>query len=390
MVSPPTEGKTTVRSLTGLICPRCRYHRPTPAERAAEVSFCPHDGLGLVAPGVLANADGDPFLGTMIAGRYVILGRIGAGSMGAVYRGRDVGRGKDAAVKVFRGDRGLFAQAAARLEREARVLSMLRSPHTVHVLEVGEIVHGGEDALVWPTVSRYLVMEMLEGEPLSSRLGRAGRLSMQEATRLATHALTSLAEAHALGIVHRDLKPDNLFITRAEGGAEVGKLLDFGLADFERAPREGELAERGLVGWPIGTPRYMSPEQALGEPLDARSDLYAVGALLYHMLVGRPPFADREATRVMARHVHAAPVPPCEAAPDAGIPRAFSDLVTRALAKRPEDRPASAMGFIAAIEEASSPGSGGGAPEQAAGGREASVRRGKSRVPSPTDNDGSS
>ncbi|MDC3959127.1 serine/threonine-protein kinase [Polyangium jinanense] len=337
--------------------------------------FCPRDGFALVAASVLADADGDPFLGMTIAGRYVVLGRIGAGSMGAVYRARDVTRGQDVAVKVFRGDRGLGTRALSRLDREARVLSMLRSPHTVQVLDVGEIVHGGEDALVSPTVSRFLVMEMLEGEPLGVRLRREGRLSIAEATRLATHALTSLAEAHEKGIVHRDLKPDNVFIARLEGGAEAGKLLDFGLADLGLPPRDPKEAALGWGSGPVGTPRYMSPEQARGEPVDARSDLYAVGALLYQMLVGRPPFVERDAARVMAKHVHEPPIAPCDAAPEAGIPRALVELVVRALCKRPEDRPSSARVFIAAIEEALAGGPGGGAARHAAGGREATIRR---------------
>lgn len=382
-------GRPSLRSLRGLVCPRCRESRPEAAEGTTSLVVCPRDGFALVTASVLADADGDPFLGTTIAGRYVVLGRIGAGSMGAVYRARDVTRGQDVAVKVFRGDRGLGARALSRLDREARVLSMLRSPHTVQVLDVGEIVHGGEDALVSPTVSRFLVMEMLEGEPLGVRLRREGRLSIEEATRIATHALLSLAEAHDKGIVHRDLKPDNVFIARLEGGAEAGKLLDFGLADLGLAPRDPKDA-LGWGGGPVGTPRYMSPEQALGGPVDARSDLYAVGALLYQMLVGRPPFVERDAARVMAKHVHEPPIAPCEAAPEAGIPRALSDLVVRALCKRPEDRPESARAFIAAIEAAFAGGPGRGATRHAAGGREATIRRPESRVPSRTDNDGSS
>ena len=383
-------GRAALRSMTGLICPRCRGHHEAPAVGATAPVFCPADGFALVAPAVLADADGDPFLGSTIAGRYVIVGRIGAGSMGAVYRARDTLRGQDVAVKVFRGDGGRGARALSRLEREARVLSMLRSPHTVQVLDVGEVVQGSDDVMLAPTVSRFLVMEMLVGEPLGARLRREGRLSIAEATRLAMETLTSLAEAHEKGIVHRDLKPDNVFIARLEGGAEAGKLLDFGLADL--GPALTDRADAALVTRrdPVGTPRYMSPEQALGEPVSARSDLYAVGALLYQMLVGRPPFVERDAAQVMAKHVHEAPVPPCEAAPEAGIPRVLSDLVVRALCKRPEDRPASARAFLLAIEEAFAGGAGGGATRHAAGGREASVRREESRVPSRTDNDGSS
>jgi len=336
--------KVLVRALSGLVCPGCRYHEGAIRLYAEGITRCPHDGLALVEPNVLADADGDPFLGTNVAGRCVILGKIGVGAMGTVYRARDELGDRDVAVKIFRGDRGLGARA--RLEREAKALSMLRSPHTVAVFGAGEIVPRVGDDLVEPSPCLYLVMEMLEGESLASRLRRVGRLQAKEAARIATHALASLSEAHDKGIVHRDVKPANVFLTRAQGGGEIGKLLDFGLARLDH--EQG----RDALGEVLGTPRYMSPEQARGEPIDARSDLYSLGVLLHHTLVGRPPFTDRDAMRVMARHVHEAPIPPCEAAADADIPRALSDLVVKALRKRPEERPKDARSFIAALAEA--------------------------------------
>jgi serine/threonine-protein kinase len=154
--------------------------------------------------------------------------------------------------------------------------------------------------------------------------------------------------------VHRDLKPDNLFLCRAAGaGGEICKLLDFGIAEVmsERPGGDGRETPGGAV---FGTPRYMSPEQAQGLPLDGRSDLYSLGVLLYQMLVGRPPFEDADAVVVMSRHIDALPEPPCEAAPEAEIPRALSDLVMRALAKSPSDRPETARAFIAELDAPSS------------------------------------
>lgn len=312
---------------------------------------CPRDGLALVSPAVLADADGDPFLGRTIGDRYVILGKIGVGSRATVYRARDVDAGRDAAVKVFRADRAPEGRARvrARVEREARVLGMLRSPHTVALLGIGECSWMGDDGLVAPKTASFLAMEMLEGEPLGSRLRRLGRLDVARSMRFAAHALASLAEAHEHGIVHRDVKPDNIFLARTNDAAgaqdgETGKLLDFGLATILGEAFE---EEAGIVG----TPRYMSPEQVRGEPLDDRSDLYSVGVVLHQMLVGKPPFTDADARRVMARHVNETPVPPHEALPEARIPRDLGHLVARALSKRAADRPESARAFLEGLEQ---------------------------------------
>jgi serine/threonine-protein kinase len=196
-------------------------------------------------------------------------------------------------------------------------------------------------------------MELLEGESLGGRLKRVRRLPVADAVRVARHALASLGEAHAKGVIHRDLKPDNLFLCRPAGGeaTEICKLLDFGIAKLV-SEASGVDALETQAGTVFGTPRYMSPEQAQGKPLDVRSDLYSLGVLLYQMLVGRAPFVDDDAVVVMARHIKSTAVPPAEAAPEAGIPRALSDLVVRALAKDPAERPESARAFVAELDAA--------------------------------------
>ncbi|HEY4117507.1 MAG TPA: serine/threonine-protein kinase, partial [Byssovorax sp.] len=170
----------------------------------------------------------------------------------------------------------------------------------------------------------------------------------------ARHALLSLAEAHEKGIIHRDLKPDNLFLTPASAAhdVEICKVLDFGIAKVVTDAPAAVDALETQAGTVFGTPRYMSPEQAQGKALDARSDLYALGVLLYQMLVGRAPFVDDDAVVVMARHIKTLPVAPSAAAPEAAIPRALSDVVMRALMKDPGDRPATARAFVAELDDA--------------------------------------
>ena len=335
---------------------------PPPSRRVPlrDLPRCPTDGLALVSAEVLADADGDPFLGATIADRYVILGKLGAGSMGTVYRARQELMGRDVALKILRSDRAFDAQAKARFTREARAMSLLSSPHTVTVFDFGEIADDSPDADLGLGTggSLYLAMELLEGESLGHRLKRARRLPVADAVRFARHALMSLAEAHDKGIIHRDLKPDNLYLAEPPSGEhdEICKVLDFGIAKVMSDGGKSVDALETQAGTVFGTPRYMSPEQAQGRPLDARSDLYSLGVLLYQMLVGRPPFVDDDAVVVMARHIKSTPLPAIEAAPDAGIPRALSELLQRVLAKSPDDRPSSATAFIEEIERATAAG----------------------------------
>jgi serine/threonine-protein kinase len=307
---------------------------------------------------VIADGAGDPFLGATVADRYVVLGRLGSGSMGNVYRARQEAMGRDVALKILRADRAFDSQAKARFQREARAMSLLASPHTVTVFDFGEISDSRASAAAGAVAepppgagSLYLAMEKLEGESLGQRLKVRRRLRLEDAARVTRHALHSLAEAHDKGIIHRDLKPDNLFLCRTSEG-EICKVLDFGIAKVLSDTHQAVDALETQAGTVFGTPRYMSPEQAQARPLDARSDLYALGVLLYQMLVGRAPFVDDDAVVVMAHHIKSLPTPPVDAAPDARIPQPLSDLVMRALSKDPNDRPPSARVFLAELETA--------------------------------------
>jgi len=338
----PPSSRSTERA-----CPRCRKPQsafPGLVVAGGELPRCPEHAL----PFVDLRDGSDPLLGTTIAGRFTVLGRLGRGSMGAVYRARQEAMGRDVALKLVRQDRAHDPETKGRFEREARAISALVSPHTVTAFDFGEAEDG----------SWFLAMEMLEGETVGDRLRRVGRLDWFDALRFTRDALHSLAEAHEKGIIHRDLKPDNLFLSRvptSSGGVtqEACKVLDFGIAKWSRDQDASKIDQlETQAGTVFGTPRYMSPEQAQGTPLDARSDLYSLGVLLYQMLSGRAPFVDDDAVVVMARHIKDAPPRFETMKPEVKVPESIEALLWRVLSKSPAERPATAEQMIAELDAA--------------------------------------
>jgi tRNA A-37 threonylcarbamoyl transferase component Bud32 len=300
-------------------CPTCG-EIPRPSD--GPVRFCPRCGARLREG--RARVEG-PLAREIVADRYRLLELLGEGGMGTVYKAEHVRMGKVLALKVLRRDQATGEGAAERFLAEARVVSRLSHPHTIAVFDFGELPRGGF----------YLAMEYVEGRDLAALLRDEGPVGEGRAAGIGRQVLGALAEAHAAGIVHRDLKPAN--VVRLETGSDEDfvKVLDFGVAALggERLP--GERA--GLV---VGTPSYVAPEQARGEAVDARADLYGVGCVLFELVAGRPPFVAAEPAELLRAHV-SEPPPDLGALAPGTSPR-FAAVVARALAKRPADRFASA------------------------------------------------
>ncbi|WP_169791391.1 serine/threonine-protein kinase [Sandaracinus amylolyticus] len=279
--------------------------------------------------------------GIVVAGRYRIERLIGVGGMGAVYEATQVAIQRRVALKVVRADFAGDAAMAARFQREARAASAVHHPNVVMVHDFGQ----DEDATL------FMVMELLSGESLLQRMRRDGSLPPREAVRIAIEVLGALEAAHEAGVVHRDLKPDNVLLTEAFfPGAGKLKVLDFGIARIvDRSGQTGGAQQRqsdaGLteVGQMLGTPRYMSPEAVARLPVGPAADLYALGAILFEMIAGRPVFAEREPVILMGHHLRT-PAPRLRDSAPSGlyVPRALDDLVDALLAKLPTERPNSA------------------------------------------------
>lgn len=307
-------------------CPRCG-DVADPADGV--LNFCPACGfdLNLDAP-TAEDSRSHPWLHTVIADRYRLLALLGEGGMGAVYKAEHIRMGKALALKILRGDFAREPGAVARFRAEAQIVSRLSHPNTIAVFDFGEI--GDAQAF-------YLAMEYVPGEDLADLLAREGRIPEARAAALGAQVLGSLAEAHDAGIVHRDVKPANVMVTPTRHGEDFVKVLDFGIAKWRE--ERGGVSDTN-VGAIVGTPSYLAPEQARSEPIDGRADLYAVGALLYELVAGRPPFVAPNPLAVVAAHLNDPPPPLAGVAP--GVSRGFAEVVHRALKKRAAERFASA------------------------------------------------
>jgi serine/threonine protein kinase len=317
-------------------CPSCRHALHDDAR------FCSNCGLSTASQHTSTTDTSqqetlrysirpDPLIGRILDSKYELLERLGEGGMGAVYRARRVHIGDEVAVKVLHADLLVKPQAIERFRREARSAAMISHPNVVSI-------HDFNDAQVSGTPA-YIVMEFVRGVSLHNLLRREGLLSAERTVALMRDICAGVGVAHRQGVVHRDLKPDNVIVVPAghEGDRETAKVVDFGIAKLRDLSTEAGLTQTGAV---LGTIYYMSPEQCRGEELDARADVYSLGAMLYEMLTGEPPFRANNLVGFISKHLtEAPPAFPTEL----GVPPALGAACHRALAKDRNERPADAL-----------------------------------------------
>ncbi len=308
-----------------MTCSACATSVPTGAR------FCPACGSAIRAESGTADALRQR-LQTAVDGTFHIERLLGRGGMGTVYLAREPALDRLVAIKVLPPDRAQSSDLRERFRREARTAAQLSHPNIVPLLTFGE-----DDGLI------YFVMGYVEGETLSARVQREGRLDVGEAVRVLSELAQALSYAHSRGVVHRDVKPDNVLLEQPKG---VVRLTDFGIAKQKAAA--SSLTAEGAV---IGTPLYMSPEQASGRTdVDARTDIYSLGALAFTLFTGRPPFEGRSASDIMSQHLTRDVPRLRDRAP--GIPAAIDEAVRRCLAKEPSARWRDPVDFSSALSAA--------------------------------------
>ncbi len=262
-----------------------------------------------------------------VVGEYVIERKLGEGGFGAVYRAVHPVIGKTAAVKVLHPQYSSNPDVVSRFVSEARAVNQIRHRHIIDIFSFGALEDG----------RHYYVMELLEGVTLDAYLERAGKLEPMQAIPILQGVARALEAAHEAGIAHRDLKPENVFLAVYDDGTVFPKILDFGVAKLLTGSGPGPI-HRTHTGTPIGTPRYMSPEQCQGRKVDHRTDIYSFGVITHHMLAGKLPFEASAALELMLMHVGAPPPRLSEVVP--GLDPAWDEPVLRMLEKDPERRPA--------------------------------------------------
>jgi serine/threonine-protein kinase len=279
----------------------------------------------------------DPLIGKSVDnGEYRIIERIGSGGMGAVYKAEQPSMNRFVAIKVLHTRFLTRGDVVSRFRREARAMSQLSHPNTARVYKYGQLDDG----------SMYFVMEYLEGRNAVQQVKAVGPIDPETSINVMIQVCGALDEAHQAGIIHRDLKPENVFLTNQAGREFFPKVLDFGLAKVTEK-QMGSMSMLNLTqsGAVFGTPEFMSPEQAMGNELDRRSDIYSLGMILYEMLTGMLPFEAKSKREMMHAQVKSPPMPLAKRAPSINFPRGLEEVIQKALAKNPDDRYQTAVHF---------------------------------------------
>ncbi|HTE66150.1 MAG TPA: serine/threonine-protein kinase [Candidatus Binatia bacterium] len=295
-------------------------------------------GLGLDRASTLSNQ--------ILDARYQVMKKLGEGGMSYVYLAKEISSGETVAIKVLSPRLASDKSSVERLRREAGLAMRLDHPNVCRILRLGE----SEDGLI------YLVMPFLKGELLSDREVRGGPMDVAMAVVLLQEMCAGLHHAHELQIIHRDLKPENvMLVPEDDGGPDHAVVMDFGLAKERRAdPAIAKLTATGII---LGTPEFMSPEQIRGKPLDARSDIYALGIVAFEMFTGKLPFQGRNAQEMMIARLRGQPTPIRQLRAD--TPSAVEKALTKALQTNPDDRYNTAVEFAEALTAGESSGGGG-------------------------------
>jgi serine/threonine-protein kinase len=308
-------------------CPQCHTEYPS------TVRICTRDGTPLDS-----GPAEDPHIGQLLDGKYRIDGFISQGGMGSVYRATHVMLGKTVAVKLIRKDLVTSPEIVRRFQREARAASALAHQNIVSVHDLGQTADG--------TV--YIAMEFIAGQSLKDVIETGGPMAPARIVAILQQVASALSRAHRNHIIHRDLKPQNIMLTADPDGRERVTLVDFGIAKTF----DDSATQLTMSGFALGTPQYMSPEQASGKPVDGRSDLYSMGIILYEMLIGEVPFTDPSFTAVLIKQMNESPDPPSRRRPDVAVHPALETIALGCMEKDPNARFQTADEFSAALGHA--------------------------------------